>query len=243
MTALPPLRREIVVPAPPAIAFDVFTAGIGSWWPLAEFSVHGASATVTFRAGEIVESAPGEADNSWGTVLAWQPPHRVAFTWHPGRGPEQASQVEVTFEVVDEGTRVRLVHAGWDALPDPATARDEYGHGWPVVLGAYASRFPVTTWTWVALLHHATIDGSVFADPRFAEHAAFLARMADAGYLVAAGPLGDEPGSGMTVLRFPGDDRFDDAVALATRSDASVVDGLFEVTVRPWSVVTSALPG
>ena len=145
MTAVPPVRREIVVPAPPAIAFDVFTHAVDTWWPVASHSVHGAAAHVAFRDGEIVESAPGEDECSWGTVLTWEPPARLAFTWHPGRGPDRASRVEVTFEAVQAGTAVRLVHSGWESFADPIAARERYDQGWPVVLGAYSASFPVTT--------------------------------------------------------------------------------------------------
>jgi hypothetical protein len=54
--------------------------------------------------------------------------------------------------------------------------------------------------TWVALLHRpgpaAPHGEAVFDDPRFAEHVAFLTRMREAGYLVAAGPLTDACGEG-----------------------------------------------
>ena len=46
MTAVPPIRREVLVDADPAAAFEVFTGGIGRWWPLDELSVHGGDATV-----------------------------------------------------------------------------------------------------------------------------------------------------------------------------------------------------
>ncbi len=39
MSTLPPIRREVLVDADPATAFDVFTVGIGRWWPLRELSV------------------------------------------------------------------------------------------------------------------------------------------------------------------------------------------------------------
>jgi uncharacterized protein YciI len=95
--------------------------------------------------------------------------------------------------------------------------------------------------TWVAAIHTATpsVEGSVFADPRFPQHAAFLRRMREAGHLVAAGPLADTPAEGMTVLRLPGTGRLEDARALL-ESDESVVAGLFTVQVRPWAVVMSA---
>jgi uncharacterized protein YciI len=76
----------------------------------------------------------------------------------------------------------------------------------------------------------------LFEDPRFAEHVAFLTRMREAGYLVAAGPMLDAAGEGMTILRLPGIGRLGTATRLATEDDASVAGGLLAVTVRPWQV-------
>src|SRR6185437_2914901 len=57
---------------------------------------------------------------------------------------------------------------------------------------------------WYALLHTpgpAVPDGeTVFQQPGFAEHAAFLQRRLAAGELIGAGPLLDADGAGMTVL-------------------------------------------
>ena len=94
--------------------------------------------------------------------------------------------------------------------------------------------------TWVVLMHvpaDPSMGGSLFADPRFADHVAFLNRMQTAGYLVAAGPLPDRPGEGMAVLRLPGPGRLAEATRLATEDDASVTGGLLAATVRPWQVL------
>ena len=92
--------------------------------------------------------------------------------------------------------------------------------------------------TWYVLLHtrgRAVADGkSVFEHPGIAEHYAFLQRRVMAGELVAAGPLPDEPGNGMTVLAVPD---LDTATRLATQDDQAVVNGVLEVRVRPWHVV------
>jgi uncharacterized protein YciI len=296
VTAVPPIRREILVEADPAAAFEVFTGGIGRWWPLDEFSVHGRDATVSFTessagsfagsfaGGQIIEhSADGETA-VWGTVTRWEPPDAVAFTWHPGQPAERASHVLVTFAAAEPGqTLVRLEHAGWEAFADPAAARAEYDHGWPLVLGRYSAHVTsgdvtsgdvtsgdVTSGdvtgeevtgeevtgeevtgedvrggedTWVALLHRpgpeAPPSGSLFEDPRFGQHVAFLNRMREAGYLVAAGPLADADGEGMTILRLPGPGQLGTATRLATEDDISVASGFFSVTVRPWRVVMS----
>jgi hypothetical protein len=109
VSTVPPIRREILVDADPAVAFEVSTAGIGRWWPMEEHSVHGKGGAVAFEDGRLVERpADGEAV-VWGTVTRWEPPTMV----------------------------VRLEHTGWDAFDDPAAARAEYDHGWPLVLGRY----------------------------------------------------------------------------------------------------------
>ncbi|MGY2874376.1 uncharacterized protein YciI [Marmoricola sp. URHA0025 HA25] len=98
--------------------------------------------------------------------------------------------------------------------------------------------------TWVALVHRPTdLSGggtAVMADERFGDHLAFLRRMADAGHLVAAGPLTDRPGEGMTILRLAGPDRLEEATRLATEDDVSVATGFFTVEVRPWAVALHA---
>jgi uncharacterized protein YciI len=252
---VPPIRREIVVDADQGTAFEAFTAGIGRWWPIAELSVHGAGSTVEFAGGQLVERSAGGETAIWGAVTTWDPPGALAFTWHPGRGPDRASQVRVTFTRLGKQTRVRLEHSGWEIFDDPAAARAEYDEGWPRVLDCYrddAAAVMATgrtdadpsAETWVALLHRpgpaAPAEGAIFDDPRFAWHVEFLGRMREAGYLVAAGPLPDEPGAGLTVLRLPGAGQAEKARKLATEDDRSVAGGLLAVTVRPWHVLLRA---
>jgi len=146
----------------------VFTAGIGQWWPLEEHGVHGKGGAVAFEDGRLVERSADEEAAVWGTVTRWEPPTAVAFTWHPGRPAERASYVAVTFGAEGGQTLVRLEHTGWEAFDDPAAARAEYDHGWPLVLGRYQEH--VTDGneagdTWVALLHRpgpaAPVSGSL----------------------------------------------------------------------------------
>src|SRR5690349_18650184 len=95
MNTLPPIRRAVLVEAEPAAAFEVFTAGLGRWWPLGELSVHGKDATVAFDRPEpgaqIIERSAGGETAVWGTVIRWEPPDAVAFTWHPGRHADKAA--------------------------------------------------------------------------------------------------------------------------------------------------------
>ena len=137
MSSLPPIRREVLVDADPATAFEVFTTRLGGWWPVAAHSVHGAGGTVAFAAGQIVEQPAEGEPVVWGTVTRWEPPSGLAFTWYPGQPAERASQVEVTFTAAGPQTLVTLTHSGWEVFADPAASRANYDEGWPVVLGCY----------------------------------------------------------------------------------------------------------
>jgi uncharacterized protein YndB with AHSA1/START domain len=139
---LEPIIKEIRVPLSVDRAFALFTEGIGRWWPLASHSLAGSDAIdCRFEqrvGGRLLELARDGTEHEWGTVTAWDPPRRLALTWHPGRAPATAQHVEVTFSPVADGTRVRLVHSGWERLAGTAAGeRDGYVPGWDFVLGRY----------------------------------------------------------------------------------------------------------
>jgi uncharacterized protein YndB with AHSA1/START domain len=69
--------------------------------------VSGAPDEVTIEprpGGRIYERAPGGEEHDWGCVLAWEPPRRLAYTWHLRRDEADATEVEITFMPADEGT-------------------------------------------------------------------------------------------------------------------------------------------
>ena len=133
-----PVERTVTVPVAPERAFEAFTDEVHEWWPIATHSVGGAGGSVAFVDGSIVETLPDGSTTTWGDVTTWDPPKRVAFTWHPGTPPGERTHVEITFAEVEGGTEVTLVHDGWEARPDGTSMRDAYETGWGVVLGAFA---------------------------------------------------------------------------------------------------------
>ncbi|HUG48872.1 MAG TPA: SRPBCC family protein [Candidatus Limnocylindria bacterium] len=142
---LAPIVKEISVLLPIERAFALFTEGIAGWWPLATHSVARQDAVgCRFEAhagGRLIEVARDGTEHVWGTLLAWEPPGRLLMTWHPGRGPEIAQELEVTFSPDGAGTRVRLAHTGWERLAEVAPdERRSYDSGWDYVLGLYAER-------------------------------------------------------------------------------------------------------
>jgi uncharacterized protein YndB with AHSA1/START domain len=159
--AFTPLVKVVAVKAAPEKAFRRFTAEMAVWWPLASHSVGGAnSESVEMEprvGGRIVERIRGGRECVWGTITAWDPPRRVAFTWHPGDAPARAQDVEVQFTADGAGTRVQLTHSGFERLgKDARLARRGYPLGWAYVLGLYAERrgpfMQAVTWVTAAFM-------------------------------------------------------------------------------------------
>jgi uncharacterized protein YndB with AHSA1/START domain len=144
-----PVVKTVAVACTPEEAFRYFTADLSMWWPVATHSVTAYAsdfkdqpAAAIFEprlGGRIFERARSGQEHVWGSVLAWQPPDRVVFSFHPGRDANEAQTVEVTFSPVPEGTKVVLTHTGWDKLgPNAQKSRDGYNQGWePVFVTAY----------------------------------------------------------------------------------------------------------
>jgi uncharacterized protein YndB with AHSA1/START domain len=140
------IRRSVTVRAPLERAFDVFTRQMQTWWPLETHSIRAGrdkrppeELHLEPRAGGRFYEKTGDEEHRWGNVLVCEPPHRIVFEWqvNPSR---PATEVEVTFTALEAGTRVDLVHRGWERLADAEEARSGYASddGWNRVLGRFA---------------------------------------------------------------------------------------------------------
>ena len=139
-TGVAPVEVTIVIDRPVAAVFELFTARIAEWWPLASHSVAEAEAVTCVLesgvGGRIFERDRNGAEHDWGRITLWEPPARIAFTWHPGRGPEAATRVSVAFDPEDRHRcRVTLTHDGWAVHgPDALLVRQRYDQGWRALL-------------------------------------------------------------------------------------------------------------
>jgi uncharacterized protein YndB with AHSA1/START domain len=136
------IAKSVTIAVPPEHAFRVFTEEIHTWWPLRTHAVDtDNSDTVVLEGregGRLFERTPTGDEHLWGIVVVWEPPHRVGYSWYPGRGAETAQEVEVTFTPHGIGTRVDVRHWGWEKLGDRLDETiASYNEGWDKVLGRY----------------------------------------------------------------------------------------------------------
>ncbi|MCA9679454.1 MAG: SRPBCC domain-containing protein, partial [Myxococcales bacterium] len=142
-------RVSVTVAVPPAEAFAIFTDEIDLWWRRGpRFRMGGRSPGVLqFEArvgGRLFERFPGAGGDAGhvieiGTVTAWEPPTRLAFTWrNTNFAPDEVTWVEIGFEPVATGTRVVVVHRGWAALrPDHPTRHGRTGAAFSATIGRW----------------------------------------------------------------------------------------------------------
>ena len=141
-----PVEKTLLVPLRPAEAFELFTDGMAKWWPLDSHSMtaqtgQGVASDVTVEpreGGRIYETMPDGSRSDWATITDWTPGARLAFDWYVGRDPGGATRVAVTFLPEGNGTRVELVHDGFDRLSDGVELHGNYDSGWTLV---FSTRF------------------------------------------------------------------------------------------------------
>jgi uncharacterized protein YndB with AHSA1/START domain len=112
----------------------VFTAEIGSWYKRDRFTVFDITCVLDIRfepyvGGRLLEVHDRDTGEGreLGRVVHWEPGRRLRFT------DNHDAAVEVSFTPVDGGTRVTLVHGGFDRLP-PEEAAQVRRYGWRLVL-------------------------------------------------------------------------------------------------------------
>ncbi|HEX2844415.1 MAG TPA: SRPBCC domain-containing protein, partial [Candidatus Limnocylindria bacterium] len=107
----------------PEAAFGHFVDRFETWWPR-EYSWSGdalESIGIEPRVGGFCfERGPHGLRLDWGRVTAWEPPHRLGFSWQiemdrtPQPIPAHASSVELRFEPAGAGCWLTLLHSGFE---------------------------------------------------------------------------------------------------------------------------------
>jgi len=127
------IQKTIEVDVAHQRAFAVWTEEVGAWWPLAEHSLGQADAAGCAYepgiGGRVFETANNGDQHLWGTIQVWEPPRRLAHSWHPGRPLSDRTMVLVTFTpLAPNRTRLTLTHSGWREGDEERRAA--YDTGW-----------------------------------------------------------------------------------------------------------------
>ena len=148
-----PVRKSIRVRTTADRAFRVFTEEMDSWWPRTHHIGSSPMKRVIVEGrvgGSIYTQQEDGTDCAWGSVLAWEPPHRFVMAWRVRPDwqfePELAScsEIEVCFTSADDGTTlVELEHRGFERHGAGAEQmRDEVNAegGWGSLLELFGAK-------------------------------------------------------------------------------------------------------
>jgi hypothetical protein len=134
-----PLRLSFEIACPTEHAFAVWTERLSTWWPKGHSASGDPATVVTLEprlGGRIFERTSDGTEIDWGEITFWNPPYRLGYLWHISRDRSDATDVELTFVDLGDGTtRLDIVHSGWERLgADGSTWRDANTGGWNALL-------------------------------------------------------------------------------------------------------------
>jgi uncharacterized protein YndB with AHSA1/START domain len=139
-----PVRKSIRVNAAQAHAFEVFTSGIGRWWPRNATIGTAPMKEVVLEprlGGRWYELAEDGSQAKVGEILVWEPPARFIVSWDLNSNwkPDTtvSSEVEVRFTADGpNATLVELEHRKFERMGAEAGAkmREDVDGGWPGML-------------------------------------------------------------------------------------------------------------
>lgn len=148
------VRHSVEVNAPIEEAFKIFTEDFGRFKP-PEHNLLGVEiAETVFEprvGGHLYDRGVDGSECRWARVLAYEPPHRVVFSWDINpywqieSDPGKTSEVEVRFTSESpQRTSVELEHRnldrhgeGWQGVREGVDG----DQGWPLYLQRYAGLF------------------------------------------------------------------------------------------------------
>src|SRR5438552_1534462 len=139
-----PVRKSIRVKASQAHAFEVFTAGLGRWWPrdkgIGKLPMKSA-VMETRLGGRWYELAEDGSETNIGRIIVWEPPQRFVMSWDINSqwNPDTSVSSEVDVRFIAEGadaTRVELEHRRFELMgAEPGEKmRGAVDGGWPGML-------------------------------------------------------------------------------------------------------------
>jgi hypothetical protein len=132
--------KSVMLPLAPLAAFELFTRRIGEWWPADRRHTRDpASEIFLLQSGRFYERARDGHEVELGQVRCWERPSRILLDFFIATGPDQPTEVEITFAGEESGTRVTVTHRPRPESEDLWAERaPRYARSWDIVLAALA---------------------------------------------------------------------------------------------------------
>lgn len=198
-------QQSVDVPVDPHRAFQLFTEGINQWWKRGTnyWNDRGRAVGLRFepyvggRFIEVYDAQTGEGFEI-GRISVWEPGRRLVYTWRQANwAPEEITEVEVTFTLISEGTRVTVTHTGWERVRGGTEMSRGYTLGHAELLRWYAGTVSPLLRAYTIVLLTRPADAPEFSRDELEElqrrHLAFLTRMRAEGKMLVSGPLAGQP--------------------------------------------------
>jgi uncharacterized protein len=239
-------RAEVVVDVSPTEAFELFTDEIGLWWRKDTPYWNDPERALAIRiepgvGGRFIEVYDLDEGTGFevGRVTAWEPGERLGVTWTQLGWPEGIStDIEVSFEAVDDGTLVRLEQTGFERVPDAEKSLAGYDAGWKLVLGWFAEHVTKGAGMKYLLFYEPVDDVLAKAPEHFPAHSARLDDFHARGELLMVGTFANPQEGSMSIFATR------KAAEEFAHADPFVLNGVVRNwQIREWDEVLAPVPG
>jgi uncharacterized protein YndB with AHSA1/START domain len=144
-----PVRKSIRVNVSQTHAFEVFTSGIGRWWPRKATIGNAPMKSAVLEphlGGRWYELGEDGSEADVGKILVWEPPQRLVVSWDINSSwkPDSTVGSEVEVRFISEGpksTLIELEHRKFEAMGAEGgeSMRKDVNKGWLGVLEQFKS--------------------------------------------------------------------------------------------------------
>jgi|SRR5579859_3791907 len=132
------IDQTITIAARPERVWQALTSEIANWWgqPYLRDAERSRGMVIEQQVGGRLMESWGDQGVGYliGHVVEWLPPQRLACTWMEKEWAGISTFVSIELAPDGQQTQVRLLHEGFERLPDGAHQRLGFDQGWADLL-------------------------------------------------------------------------------------------------------------
>jgi uncharacterized protein YndB with AHSA1/START domain len=129
------VEQTTLIQAKPERVWEAWVSEINQWWTAPYYNDKSKVSGLEFEphlGGRFIEKWDEDGSGFLiGHIVEWLPPQRLAYTWSERTWKGIVTLVSLEFQLEGHNTLLRLVHAGFERLPEGEKLRSGYadGHG------------------------------------------------------------------------------------------------------------------